>query len=114
MSSSSPSRQRRDAFRVGLSGRVRLQRASGELQELSLRDLSVTGARLVGGLGLEIDEPVTITFALGDEEIELSAHVARRDPHGCGLRFGPVPRAVENRISRFLTEEQRRRVRPRE
>ena len=40
---SSPSPQRRDAFRVGLSERTRVRRAHGETADLDRRDLSVGG-----------------------------------------------------------------------
>lgn len=112
--SSSPSEQRREAFRVGLSGRARLQRATGETLEYELRDLSIGGARLVGGIGLEVDEDVTIALELHDEELTVAARVVRLDAHGCGVQFGRLARALETRISRFLAEEQRRRVRPRD
>ena len=112
--SSSSSPQRRDAYRVTVSGRARVQRASGETTEFELRDLSVGGARLLGPTRLDPDEPVTVEIPLGEEVVELGARVARLDVHGCSVRFGALARAVENRISRYLTEEQRGRVRPRD
>lgn len=112
--SSSPSPQRRDAFRVGLSGRARVRRAHGATAEFDLRDLSVGGARLIGGPPLELEEELTLAIGLRDEEVVVTALVVRLDAHGCGVRFDPLPTAVENRISRFLADEQRRRVRPRE
>ena len=111
--SSSPFEQRREAFRVGLSGRARVERGSGETAEYELRDLSVGGARLIGDVRLRLDETVTMVVGLHDEEFTVPARVVRLDAHGCGVHFGPLPRNVENRISRFLTDEQRRRGRPR-
>ena len=90
-----------------------MRRASGEATEFELRDLSVGGARLLGAMQLELDEPVILEIGLGEEVAKLGARVARLDEHGCGVRFGPVSPAVENRISRYLTDEQRKRVRPR-
>ena len=112
--SASSSPQRRDAFRVGLAGRARVRRASGETAEFDLRDLSVGGARLLGPTDLEGDERVTIEIGLGEEVVEVCAHVVRLDVRGCGVRFGGLAPAVENRISRYLTDEQRRRVRARD
>lgn len=97
-----------------LSGRARVRRASGEATEFDLRDLSVGGARLLGPTRLDPDERVTIEIPLGEEVVEVSARVARLDVHGCGVRFGALAPAVENRISRYLTAEQRRRVRTRD
>ncbi len=111
--SPSPFEQRREAFRVGMSGRVRVGRAGDDSAKFELRDLSVSGARLIGDVRLDLDEMVTIALVLQDEEVTLTARVVRLDDHGCGLQFGSLPRAVENRISRFLTAEQRRRVQPR-
>ena len=111
--SSSPYEQRREAFRVGLSGRARVERAFGETAEYELRDLSVGGARLIGEVRLNLDETVTVTVGLDDEELTVAARVVRLDAHGCGVHFSPLARAVESRISRFLTDEQRRRGRPR-
>ena len=111
--SSSSFEQRRDAFRVGMTGRARVQRSSGESAEYELRDLSVGGARLVGGVSLELDETVTIVFSVNEEAVTVAARVVRLDAHGCGVRFGQLARALESRISRYLTDEQRRRARPR-
>jgi c-di-GMP-binding flagellar brake protein YcgR len=112
--SSSPFPQRREAFRVGLPDKAIVQRAFGETASFELRDLSVAGARLVGASRLELDEPVTITLGLHDDEVQVTAVVVRLDTRGCGVRFGPLTPAVENRIGRFLAEEQRRRVRTRD
>lgn len=111
--SSLPSEQRREAFRVGMSGRARLQRARGEAAEVDLRDLSVGGARLIGGPRLELGESVTIAIGLREKEVLLPARVVRLDEQGCGVHFEAFAPAVENRISRYLTDEQRRRGRPR-
>ena len=110
---SAPFEQRRDAFRVRLCGRARVERASGEIVEFELRDLSVTGAGLFNGPRLEVEERLTVVICLPEEEVVVEAEVVRRDAHGCGVRFGPIAPGAENRISRFLTDEQRRRVRPR-
>lgn len=111
--SSLPPEQRREAFRVGLSQRARVDRASGETAEVDLRDLSVGGARLIGGPPLELGEVVTVAIGLREDEERLPARVVRLDEHGCGLHFEALPPAVENRISRYLTDKQRRRGRPR-
>lgn len=108
-----PFQQRREAFRVGLSEPARVERALGEMARVKLRDLSVEGARLTGGPRLDLEETVTIEIRLDGEEVTLTAQVVRLDAHGCGVRFRSVTPAIENRISRFLTEQQRRRARPR-
>ena len=86
------------------------------MTEFDLRDLSVGGARLLGPTRLDADEPVSVYIALGEEVVEISARVARVDVHGhgYGVRFVALAPAVENRISRYLTAEQRRRVRARD
>ncbi len=112
MSSAFP--QRRDAFRVGLSGRARVRRALGELAEFELRDLSVGGARLIGFKPPDLEESITLEIGLHDGEVvTVEGRVVRLDAHGCGVRFTALPAAVENRISRFVTDEQRRRGRSR-
>lgn len=98
---------------MGLAQRARVRRRLGESAEMELHDLSVGGARLVGDLRTLLDEPLTVAIALGDEQVEVAALVVRVDDRGCGVRFEPLTRAVESRISRFLTDEQRRRGRPR-
>lgn len=111
--SASPSEQRRDAFRVGLAEPARIHRALGEVAEFEMRDLSVRGARLSGGVRLDLEETVTIEMRLDGEEVAVAAQVVRLDAHGCGVDFRSLTPAIENRISRFLTEQQRRRARPR-
>jgi c-di-GMP-binding flagellar brake protein YcgR len=110
---SSPPPQRRDAFRVGLSGRARVRHGLGETAEFDLRDLSVGGARLIGDSSLELDERLTLAIGLDDDVVEVAAQVVRLDARGYGVHFRDLTPAAESRISRWLTDEQRRRVRPR-
>ena len=86
----SSEQQRRDAFRVGLPGGARVVRAGGPAVALELRDLSVSGARLVGDASLELGEPVTIAISLDGDAVEVAARVVRIDSSGCAVRFGAL------------------------
>ncbi len=88
-----------------------MRRAQGRTVDFDLRDLSVGGARLIGSAGLELDERVT--FGLGGDCVEVAAQVVSLDVRGYGVHFRALTPAVENRIGRLLTDEQRRRVRTR-
>ena len=110
---SSESEQRREAFRVGLVGVAHVRRRSGEVLSFELRDLSVRGARLLGAATLDVDEALEIELPVGEERIVVAARVVRCDAHGCSVRFHSLSNAPESRIARFLTDEQRRRGRPR-
>jgi hypothetical protein len=109
-----PLEQRRTAFRVGIAGPVRLTRRDGSVQDAELKDLSVEGARVLSSAATPLADPVTVVLTLPDGELTVTGRVARVDDRGYGIRFDPLSRADETRLSRMLTAEQRHRVRVRD
>lgn len=105
--------QRRGTFRVGLDHPVLVRRGGSGAVHARLRDLSIDGARLMGDLELRLGEPISVALSLDGDGLELSGRVVRVGDLGAGIRFDALKPVEESRIARFLTEQQRRRGRPR-
>ncbi len=105
--------QRRETFRVGLTGRTRLTRGGESTYEVHLKDLSAQGARVVSMTAMELGEAITAALDLEGSEVTVTGRVVRVDDRGYGIRFDPLSPGDDDRLSRFLTEQQRRRVRVR-
>lgn len=108
-----PLDQRRETFRVGVTGRTRLTRGDRGTDEVDLKDLSAQGARVASTTAMELGEPLTVALDLEGHEIVVSGRVVRVDDRGYGIRFDPLSPGDDDRLSRFLTEKQHRRVRVR-
>lgn len=105
--------QRRDAFRVGVNRSVLVRRGDEEFPG-QLRDLSISGARLLSDPELVVDDAITIELDIDGDDLVLPGHVVRADDLGAGIRFDALKPAQEARIARFVFDQQRRRVRPRD
>ena len=105
--------QRRGAFRLATSCPVHVTRRSGEVLTSRTGDLSVSGVRILDAVDLADDEVVDLEIELEARgPVKLLGQVVRRDDHSLGVTFRDLPRAVEMELSRFLTDAQRRRLRP--
>jgi hypothetical protein len=101
--------QRREAYRVPVHGPVELRRAGGETARIVTLDLSAAGALMTGPAAVEEGERVTLTIALGEDEVALPALVTRRDADDrIGVRFLDPPRAALRALERFVAGEQRK------
>lgn len=108
-----PLDQRRETFRVGVIGSTQLTRGDRSVYEVDLKDLSPQGARVVSATAMELGEPVTVALHLDGRGITVTGRIVRVDDRGYGIRFDPLSPGDDDRLSRFLTEQQRRRVRVR-
>lgn len=105
--------QRRETFRVGVNRPVLVRRGSEEFRA-QLRDISISGARLLSDTEFVVDDAVTIALDIDGERLDLPGHVVRAGGLGAGIRFDGLKPAHEARIARFVFDQQRRRVRPRD
>ena len=105
--------QRRETFRVGVDQQVLIRRG-GEEFRAQLRDLSISGARVLSDPLLVADDAIRIALEIDGEQLELPGRVVRAGDLGAGIRFDALKPAQEARIARFVFDQQRRRVRPRD
>ena len=105
--------QRRGAFRLVVTCPVNVVRRDGHRLEARTGDLSVTGVRLLDATELHDDELVDLEIVLDDgTAVELAGQVVRRGDDNVGVTFHDLPSAAEAQLSRFVSEAQRRRLRP--
>ncbi len=103
--------QRRNAYRVALERPAQVRRPGGVMSAVTTEDISVRGVRVLSDDPAAAGEAVTVTFPLADEPISLDGRVIRPDARGYSIEFEPLPRAVDDLLSRFVTDAQRRRLR---
>jgi hypothetical protein len=87
--------------------------ADGAVVAGEVIDVSLSGMKLRVGDELVVGSDVTIhvTLPRGAGEIEVPAHVIRRDPEGIAVAFGGLPAAQADRFKPFLpTWDLRRRA----
>jgi len=106
--------QRRETFRVPVSGRTAVTREDGTMEYFELKDLSVEGARVLSGTPMKLGEPLSLVLTLNGRDLGVSGRVARVDEGGYGIRFDQLARSDESLLNRYLVEQQRERVRTRD
>jgi hypothetical protein len=100
--------ERREHPRVGFDGKASIARGPAERFEFALRDLSTTGARVVGSTRLVEGERVQVTLELEGVSITVFADVVRTEPQNqqAALAFFEPPAetvaAIEQAISGFV------------
>jgi hypothetical protein len=97
---------RRDRRRVLSAGTALIERGPGRsAAEFEIRDLSSTGARLVGSSRLVDGEVVRVTLRLDNDVVSVIAQVIRTDPQRAqtAIAFRDVPRAAADRIAAAVT-----------
>ena len=100
---------RRSRPRVGLLGTATIMRAgSHESAELTIRDLSSGGARLVGRLQLVEGERIPVTLALEGVSFSIVAEVVRTEPQNAqvAIAFRDLPpdalETIERAVARMI------------
>ena len=103
--------QQRNAYRVALEHPAQVRRPGGLVSTVTTEDISVRGLRVLADVPAAAGEEVTVTFALAGELICLDGRVVRPDARGYSIEFEPLPRALDDLLSRFVADAQRRRPR---
>src|SRR5688572_22542417 len=96
---------RRERPRVGLPGRATIARVfSDDRFEVTIRDLSTSGARLVGHAHLVEGERIRLMLDLDGVELAISADVVRTDSQNAqvAVAFRDVPRDAQDTIDRSI------------
>ncbi|HTL35519.1 MAG TPA: PilZ domain-containing protein [Kofleriaceae bacterium] len=102
------STERREHPRVGFDGKASIARGPAERFEFALRDLSTTGARVVGATRLVEGERVHVRLEIEGTTIEVFADVVRTEPQNsqAALEFVEVPAetaaAIESALTGFI------------
>lgn len=102
------STERREHPRVGFDGKALIARGPEESFEFALRDLSTTGARVIGNTRLVEGERVQVTLELESTSITVFADVVRTEPQNsqAALAFFETPpetvAAIEQALSSFI------------
>jgi len=102
------STERREHPRVGFDGKASIARGPAERFEFALRDLSTTGARVIGSTRLVEGERVQVTLEFEGTSITLFADVVRTEPQNSQAAlafFEPPPETVaeiERAVSSFI------------
>jgi hypothetical protein len=105
-------KQRRQGYRVATTCVVEVRRpANGDRIRCRTMDLSVVGVRLAACGGLRNGEKVKLMISLGDsyEKVLVGAEVMRTKPQPA-LRFVDKGEVEDQRLSRYVTELQRRSI----
>ena len=108
-----PARERRRSPRVTVPWPAIVQDSDGHLVTGAVIDVSLSGMKLRVGTQAVVGDAVTIRVTLprGGGDLEISAHVVRRDPEGIGVDFGRLPAAQADRFRPFVpTWDLRRRA----
>ncbi|MDP9376353.1 MAG: PilZ domain-containing protein [Actinomycetota bacterium] len=103
--------QRRDAFRVSLARSALVSIGGRAAIEAVTADLSVRGVRLIVGCQPPLEREVRVELDLGGDKLWVTGVVVRHDHDGFALAFRDLQRPDDERISRFLMEAQRQRLR---
>jgi hypothetical protein len=105
--------QRRGAFRLAVACPVHVVRADGRRLEYRTGDLSLTGVRILDANEVEDDELLGLEIQLEDfGAVEVRGQVVRRDELSVGVEFSEVSSAADALLGSFISEAQRRRLRP--
>jgi hypothetical protein len=99
------STERREHPRVGFDGKASIARGPAERFEFALRDLSTTGARVVGATRIIEGERVQVILEIEDSSIEVFADVVRTEPQNsqAALEFVEVSAESAAAIDKALT-----------
>jgi hypothetical protein len=95
---------RRNRLRVRSVGTAILARASGQLEQFAIRDLSETGVRLIGNARLAETERVRVSLKLDSGTVLLIGEVVRTDPRNAqvAIAFREVSRDALRSIERAI------------
>jgi hypothetical protein len=104
MSKPGEGHERRSQPRLRSSGRAWIYRSPQHSDELVIRDISTTGARVLGTARLYQGEHVGVRMQLGDAVIELVAEVVRTDPQRleAALMFRNLAAAARTAIEQAI------------
>jgi hypothetical protein len=105
--------QRRGAFRLAVACPVHVIRADGGRLEYRTADLSLTGVRILDASELDEDEELGLEIQLDEQGVvDVRGRVVRQDALSIGVAFFDVPSAADAALGAFISEAQRRRLRP--
>lgn len=102
--------QRRNAFRLALVRSALVSIDGRPAVDAVISDLSVRGVRLTVACQPPIEREVRIELDLDSYKLWVTGVVVRHEEDGFAVAFNELRRAEDERISRFLMDEQRRRL----